>query len=155
MMAGVESDADAAALAQYAEALAEGIDAAIGPWVIAAVSRRSGERDLEVEAAVAARQAQQDVGSAVRALLALDVDAQPTTPLALVRGAVRYPTEVLASAGVRPVDRDPMAAERFPDDVYDLTPGSLADLDPALVEAGIAWGAAKAHTVLRRRKGPS
>ena len=91
----------------------------------------------------------------MRALLALDVDAQPTTPLALVRGAVRYPTEVLASAGVRPVDRDPMAAEGFPDDVYDLTPGSLADLDPALVEAGIAWGAAKAHTVLRRRKGAS
>ena len=155
MMAGVESDADAAALAEYAEALADGIDAAIGPWVIAAVSRRSGERDLEAEAAVAARQAQQDVGSAVRALLALDVDAQPTTPLALVRGAVRYPTEVLAAAGVRPVDRDPMAAEGFPDDVYDLTPGSLADLDPALVEAGIAWGAAKAHTVLRRRKGPA
>ena len=71
-------------------------------------------RDLEAEAAVAARQAQQDVGSAVRALLALDVDAQPTTPLALVRGAVRYPTEVLAAAGVRPVDRDPMAARGSP-----------------------------------------
>jgi hypothetical protein len=59
---------------------------------------------------------------------------------------------VLAGAGVPPVARDPVAVEAFPDDPYDLTPGSLADLDPGLVEAGIAWGAAKAHTVLRRRR---
>jgi len=45
-----------------------------------------------------------------------------------------------------------VAAEAFPDDPYDLTPGSLADLDPELVHAGISWGAAKAHTVLRRRR---
>ena len=152
MMAGVESDADAAALAGYATALADGIDAAIGPWVVAAVERRSAGRDLRGAAATAAQRAQEEVGSAVRALLARDVDAQATTPLALVRGAVRYPTEVLAAAGVPPVDRDPVAAEGFPDDVYDLTPGSLADLDPDLVEAGITWGAAKAHTVLRRRR---
>jgi hypothetical protein len=92
------------------------------------------------------------VGPAVRALLARDVDQQATTPLTIVRGAVRFPTGVLADAGVAPVDRDPVAAEAFPDDVYDLTPGSFADLHPDLVEAGIAWGAAKAHTILRRRK---
>ena len=148
-----DEDADARALARYASALADGIGAAIGPWVIAAVERRSGGLDLSEEARAAAEVAGQEVGGAVRELLALDVDAQPTTPLALVRGAVRYPTAVLTAAGVPPVGRDPVAAEAFPDDPYDLTPGSLADLAPDLVEAGIVWGAAKAHTVLRRRRG--
>jgi hypothetical protein len=145
--------ADAAALAAYASALAEGIEAAIGPWVVAAVERRAGGLDLSEEAGAAAEVARREVGGAVRELLARDVDAQATTPLTLVRGAVRHPTAVLAAAGIPPVARDPVALEAFPDDPYDLTPGSLADLDPELVEAGIVWGAAKAHTVLRRRRG--
>jgi hypothetical protein len=144
--------ADDAALAAYATALAEGIAAAIGPWVIASVERGAGGLDLAEEAAAAAEVARREVGGAVRDLLARDVDAQATTPLALVRGAVRHPTAVLASAGVAPVARDPVAVEAFPDDPYDLTPGSLADLAPDLTDAGIAWGAAKAHTVLRRRR---
>jgi hypothetical protein len=152
MMAVVETDADAAALTAYAAALAEGIEAAIGPWVEASVARRSDDPALAASAATAAGRARAEVGEALRELLALDVEAQRTTPLTIVRGAVRHPTAVLADAGVPPVPRDPLAVEAFPDDVYDLTPGSLADLDPALVEAGIAWGAAKAHTVLRRRK---
>jgi hypothetical protein len=153
-MAAVEPEGtdDEAALAEYANALAAGIEAAIGPWVRRAVERRSGDAALVDAARAAADDARREVGGAVRRLLALDVDAQPTTPLALIRGAVRYPTAVLASAGVPPVARDPVAVEAFPDDVYDLTPGSLADLDPELVEAGIVWGAAKAYTVLRRRK---
>jgi hypothetical protein len=155
MMAGVErpgADEAEAALTGYARALADGIEAAIGPWVIAAVERRAGDLDLTAAASAAAEHARREVGVGVHRLLELDVDAQSTTPLAVVRSAVRYPTEVLAAAGVRPVVRDPVALEAFPDDVYDLTPGSLADLDPDLVEAGIVWGAAKAHTMMRRRR---
>ena len=40
----------------------------------------------------------------------------------------------------------------FPDDLYDLTPGSFRDLDPALHEPGLEWGAAKAHVHLARRR---
>jgi hypothetical protein len=40
----------------------------------------------------------------------------------------------------------------FPDDVYDLTPASFADVDPALHEPGLVWGAAKAHVHLARRR---
>ncbi|MBV9952318.1 MAG: hypothetical protein JO291_10230 [Acidimicrobiia bacterium] len=144
---------DEAALAEYASTLADGIEAAVGPWVIASVERRAGALDLTREATAAAEEARRAVGAAVRELLGLDVDAQRTTPLALVRGAVRHPTGVLARAGVPPVVRDPVATEAFPDDPYDLTPGSLADLDPDLVEVGIVWGAAKAHVILRRRRG--
>jgi hypothetical protein len=152
MMACVDDPVDASALTRYATALADGIEAAIGPWVLASVDRRAGGRDLREVAAPAAEGARRAVGPAVRDLLARDVEQQPTTPLALVRSAVRFPTQVLADAGVDPVGRDPLATAAFPDDLYDLTPGSLADLDPDLVEAGIVWGAAKAHTILRRRR---
>ena len=96
--------------------------------------------------------AQQDVSPQVRALLETDVDEQTTNPLAILRGAVRFPTEVLHAAGVPPVERDDDAIRLFPDDDYDLTPGSFADLDPSLREPGLIWGAAKAHLVLVRRR---
>ena len=62
-----------------------------------------------------------------------------------------HATDVLASAGARPVARDEFSARHFPDDVYDLTPASFADVDPALHEPGLVWGAAKAHVHLTRR----
>jgi hypothetical protein len=146
---------DERALAAYGAALAQGIDEAIVGWVRAAVAGRAGGRDLDDAAAQAGEEARAEVAAALRALLGTDVDRQATTPLSIVRAAVRHPTRVLAEAGVPPVGRDPIATEAFPDDPYDLTPGSLADLDPELVSAGIAWGAAKAHVVLRRRRGAS
>jgi len=64
---------------------------------------------------------------------------------------------VLRQAGVPGVVRDEEAQRQFPDDDYDLTPANFADLDAGpteggLAEAGIAWGAAKAHVVLARRR---
>ena len=100
----------------------------------------------------AGRRAAVDVGGQVRALLEQDVDEQATGPLAIVRTAVRYPTEVLQAAGVPPTVRDEFAERAFPDDRYGLAPAAFADLDPALHEPGIVWGAAKVHVVLARRK---
>jgi hypothetical protein len=101
----------------------------------------------------AGQRARVEVGAAVRALLEADIDAQATTPLALLRAAVRYPTAVLVAAGVPEVQRDAFAEAAFPADVYDLTPATFADIDPALAEAGLAWGAAKAWTHKRRHGG--
>jgi hypothetical protein len=94
-----------------------------------------------------------EVGPRLRALLAADVDDQTTTPLAIVRGAVRYPGEVLAGAGVPDVERDPVAEAMFPDDRYGLTPASFADVDPSLAELALTWGAAKAWVHRRRHRG--
>jgi hypothetical protein len=80
------------------------------------------------------------------------VDQQATGPLALLREAVRYPTAVLADAGVPPVVRDEFAVRAFPDDAYGLAPAAFADVDPSLHEPGLVWGAAKAHVVLARRR---
>jgi hypothetical protein len=142
----------------YAEVLADGVEAALPTWVVESVHRTmtawAGRVPPEVaEAAeIAGQQARSDIGAAVRALLLSDIDDQWTTPLTLIRQAVRYPTEVLRRAGVPPIERDRFSTERFPDDDYDLLPSSFADIDPALAEAGIAWGAAKAF-LHRRRHG--
>jgi hypothetical protein len=150
--------ADLEALAAYAVELADGIDRALAPWVERCVERLceawSGrvEPDVAAAAVAAGTRARAEVGPRVRALLMLDVDEQRGNPLAVVRAAVRYPTGVLRSAGVSPVVRDATAERLFPDDDYDLTPATFADLDPSLHEVGLAWGAAKAHVVLRRRR---
>jgi len=136
-------------LAELGEALAQQVSAAVPAWVVCAVETRlprsaPGRDSVLAEAVEAAERARQEVAGKLSALLAADVDAQRTTPLAVIRAAVSYPTEVLRRAQVPPVPRDPFVSERFPDDPYGLTPPSLPALDPALGELAIAWGAAKA-----------
>lgn len=132
---------------EHASALADAIESALPRWV-----RRvaSGVDPAPVVAAVMPQ---------VRALLAADIDDQRTTPLAVIRDvAVPLLTSALRDAGVpAPAEgrRDPFVAERFPDDVYGLTPSSWADIDESLLEPGIAWGAAKAFTHKQRRTEPA
>ena len=134
---------------EHSTALAEAIDAALPAWVERSVRSRLADPDPEA-VAEAARQAVADVGGAVRALLEKDIDEQATTPLSLLRGAVRYPTAVLREAGVPPVERDEVPARLFPDDVYDLAPVTWSDVDPSLLDPGLAWGASKAFAHLQR-----
>ena len=149
---------DDEALASHAAVLAGGVEQALPGWVVRCVVdtaeawRPGSSSDLLAAAEAAGIRARAEVGPRVRALLAEDVDRQASGPLAILRSAVVYPTEVLAAAGVDPVERDPFALEAFPDDVYGLAPASFADLHPALQEPGIIWGAAKAHVVLARRR---
>ena len=149
---------DEALYASCAADLVAAVDGAIGPWVersvwrVAEAWRPGAGTGLAVEAAAAGEAARDDVVPRLRDLLALDVDLQPTGPLAIVRTVVVHPTEVLRSAGVPPVERDEFAVQAFPDDLYDLVPGSFRDLDDAVHEPGIRWGAAKAHRVLARRR---
>jgi len=150
--------AEERALAEHADRLADGVEASLPAWVersvaIIAEAWRPGLADeLRPAAAAAGTAALADVGPRLRALLATDVDEQRTGPLAVIRTAVRYPTGILAAAGVAPVERDEFAERSFPDDDYDLAPATFADLDPALREPGLVWGAAKAHVVLARRR---
>jgi len=146
-------------LDQYATALADAIEAALPAWTVSCVERVmvawSGSFSEQVAGAsqVVGDRAAEDVGSEVRRLLAADIDEQWTTPLEIVRAAVRYPTAVLAELGVPPVARDEFSVRRFPEDVYGLSPASLADVDPDLAEPAIVWGAAKAFEHKRRHGG--
>ena len=150
---------DAAALVRYAAALADAVVAALPGWVERSVAARfadwSGQPapdEVREAAAAAGREAVAEVEPPLRQLLATDVDAQRTNPLALLRRAVRHPTDVLARAGVPPVERDAHAERLFPADLYDLGPAAFADLGPEVHEPGLVWGAAKAHVLLRRRR---
>jgi hypothetical protein len=149
---------DAAALARYAADLAEAIDRAIPGWVERAARAVLGAQGIAVDDATAAAidaagaAAREEGAPRVRALLAADVDEQGGNPLAILRSLVRHPTAVLRDAGARPVPRDDFAVRNFPDDVYDLVPATFADVDPALHDPGLVWGAAKAHVHLARRR---
>jgi hypothetical protein len=138
------------AVDQYGGALAEAIEAALPIWVHRCVSRImtawTGTVAAEVEEAAEAAglRARAEVGGRVRDLLARDIDDQASTPLSILRAAVAFPTEVLHAAGVPPVERDEFRVRAFPEDVYDLSPASFADVDLSLHEVAMAWGAAKA-----------
>lgn len=142
------------------QALSDAVEAAVPGWVVRSVERLlvawSAGADPEVMdwAVQAGGRAAREVGGHLRLLMAQDLDAQPTTPLAIVRHAIAYPSEVLRRAGVPAVERDDFAQRRFPGDDYDLTPATWADVDPALADLGLAWGAAKALAHRRRHGAP-
>jgi hypothetical protein len=148
-------------LAVYGAELADAICARLPTWVVSSVERvmvawaGTVPPDVAEAAEDAAREALEDIGTAVQTLLASGIEEQRTTPLALLRQAVAYPTRVLRHAGVPPVARDRFSEEAFPDDVYDLSPASFADFSPDLADLGIKWGAAKAFEHLRVRRGSS
>ena len=144
---------DEATLAAHGRALADAAVAAIPGWVERVVREVGGGAVDPRAARAAGDEAAATIGPALHALVAADVDEQTTTPLALVRRAVRWPTVLLHAAGVAPVDRDDFDRQRFPDDDYGLTPATFADLDPDLVELAITWGAAKAFVHRRRHLG--
>jgi len=108
--------------------------------------------ELRVAVARAGTEARDAVEAELGALLARDVDDQRANPLSVLRAASRFPTAVLQEAGAAPARRDEFLRLRFPDDVYDLSPATWRDVDPALHEPGIVWGAWKAKTVLDRRR---
>ncbi|WP_420622561.1 hypothetical protein [Candidatus Poriferisodalis sp.] len=142
---------------EAAELLADLAIAALPGWVercVADACKRGGVGAVELSgpARAAGLQCAAETGPALRDLLATDVDAQTSTPLSVLRAAVRFPTQVLADGGVPEPDRDDFDASRFPDDPYGLTPASFADIDPGLGPIGIGWGAAKAYEVLQRRR---
>jgi hypothetical protein len=141
---------------QEAEALVTAVEAALPGWVRRAVERLvvawSGRAGPEVLARAdeAGAAAVAEVVPQLRRLLSTDIDQQWTNPLSVVRAAVRHPTAVLREEGVPEVVRDPFDEASFPDDVYGLTPFNFAEVDPALQEVGIRWGAAKAREHLAR-----
>lgn len=151
---------DAERFASYGEDLVAAVEQALRPWVertIREVALRQGGPDavtdrLSADAAGAADATEREVLPALRALVQADAEAQRVNPLQLLRDGVRHATAVLAAHDIAPVLRDRMQQQTLPQDRYDLAPATWADIDPALVEPGIRWSAAKAHVILARRR---
>ncbi|HKY14760.1 MAG TPA: hypothetical protein VJM33_07520 [Microthrixaceae bacterium] len=145
-----DEPSDAARLAAYADALVASIEVSLGPWLVRQVVERAPS--LEAEARLAAARAVETTIPELRALLSTDIDQQRATPLQVVREATRAVTAVLMAGGVAPPERDELARTIDRRDLYDLGPASYADLGPEVAEAGLVWGAAKAHVHLARRR---
>lgn len=152
----VTSDEDAFAV--ISAELLETVARTLPGWVERVVRERTTEAGIALDesarsaAAGAGAEAVAEVVPRLQELLATDIDEQRSNPLSVLRGAVRFPTEVLAALGVPERDRDDFAVRSFPEDVYDLSPAAFADIDPELHEPGLRWGAAKAYVHLRRRR---
>lgn len=150
---------DAELLAACGDALVEVARVAVPNWVTrtleahlssAGVDTSGGAWNERIEAASEATGT--EVLTRLRALLARDLDDQRMTPLQILREATGHASQVLREAGVAPSVRDEWERRAFPDDDYRLAPASLIDVDEALHEPGLLWGAAKAHAVLARRR---
>jgi hypothetical protein len=154
------------ALARLTEASAAMLEIAgwiLPGWAVAQVARlieawgqlepETAVRTLEA-AAGAAIEAGGRVSAELAEMLALDPELQRSTPLQIVRGAVREPTAVLAAAGIPEVVRDEFSERSWPDDVYDLTPRTFRDVDEDLAAVHFAWGMAKAEVLRARRARP-
>ena len=147
-MARVEEDVDRV-LREHGAALAEAVERALPAWVTRAL--RGLVDDATVDRTTAAVVG--DVVPRLRALLERDVDDQRENPLAVIRDAVRHPTDALRAAGVpEPPHPDRFAAEHFPGDVYGLTPMTWRDVDESLHEPGLLWGALKARASMTRHR---
>jgi hypothetical protein len=149
---------DDVALARFGDELVRAIESALGPWVQTSVETvlRAQGRSIDGETAtlieVARRDATLTIVQELQTVLALDVDEQRQNPLSILRAAVRYPTQVLRAVGAQPVARDEFDEQSFPDDEFALTPAAFSDFGSAVHDAGIMWGAAKAHVHLQRRR---
>lgn len=144
---------DEARLAEISAALLDAIRDATPTWLRRRARALCG----------AARIAPDGVDGAVDAVMAVlepelerillaDPDAGAGSPLAAVRASTGPLTAHLRDLGVPPVVRDGFAEERFPADAYDFGPAAFRDIDEALHEPGLLWGAARAHVHLRRRR---
>ena len=108
--------------------------------------------EFRAAAVDAAREGSAWVVARLRTTLEVDVDVQRVNPLQTLREAVRFPTAVLRNAGMPVKARDEYDEKINPDDVYGIGPAHWNDIDESLLEPGIVWGAAKASTVLQRRR---
>lgn len=135
-------------LREHGARLADEIEAALPRWVARCVGDAAGDDAI----ADAARRAVDDVVPRIRRLLELDVDEQRENPLAIVRDAVRHPTELLRAAGAPAPSRPAFDQEHFPDDAYGLVPMTWRDVDESLHEPGLIWGALKARASMDRHR---
>lgn len=125
--------------------------AAIRPHLADRFAALTVEPSEDLEEAIDAAESWLD--GALGELLDLPFEQQRRSPLELFQEAMRFPTEALRRADVTPLGRDPVEEEALPGDLYRLAPASSQDLGEAVWRAHLAWGAAKAQTMVRPRVG--
>jgi hypothetical protein len=136
---------DAARYSEIAAALFSTVDRALDAWVEHTLRSR-GITDPPILAATVASVRSRALPD-LDELLAADIDQHRSTPLEILRRATAPMTEALRAQGMRP---DPRAMDER--DPFQIGPMTWSDLNAEVAEAGMTWGAAKAHIHISRRR---
>jgi len=149
-------DADAR-FAELGEVLADAVAAEFEGYLRRIVSIRAGASTASGASVAEVDRLTVEVATAavagLRRLAVTDLDDQRVTPLQVLRRELRPLTAWLVDQRLPVPPRDEAAKRTDPHDLYDLAPATFADVGPSTGEAGLAWGAAKAHVHLVRRRG--
>lgn len=142
-------EASAAIVAGVARTLPDWIESRVAFIADAWGRLDDATRDaLDLAARDVATSASARVVADLQALFAADAAEQRSTPLEIVRSATADVSALLAGVGIPPVERDAFDERAFPEDIYGITPASLADLgDDALGPLQLAWGLAKTQVL--------
>ena len=145
-------------LSEYSQILFDACVAAVPEWItnrIQHVCLMSGGVVPEIvttKVVDVAQATQAQVQIDLMGLLSVDVDAQRTNPLQVLRGSTLMATALLIEAGIPPARRDEFEVRSMPDDVFALGPLTWRDLGDDVHDAGIQWGAWKAAMIISRRR---
>ncbi len=142
-------------LRETALRFSDAIYLALPLWIERTVTDRAGDDtglsadEIAVFIERAGKAAQATIGDQARLLL----DGSATKPadlLQLLQSAVHYPTGVLHYLEVEPTERGAFALAAWPEDIYQLTPKSMTEIDESLEEPFTRWDAAR--KLARKRK---
>ncbi len=146
------SSSDDEKFIQYGQVLNIAVSTAVRPWLIRELTTRVGSIDAELARAIEG--AAEQVERSIAELVAADVDEPLSGPLERIRRSVEPLNAELDQRGVQPPRRNTLDQQMSPRDHHELGPMTFRDLSDAAHDAGITWGAAKAHVHLRRRQSP-
>lgn len=144
-----EASDDDAKFTEYGLALHRAVVSAVRPWLRATVLSRHAVIDDDLEQVLDTVAI--SIDSSIAELVQADIDTPLSGPLERIRQCVEPVNQALAERGVDTPRRNTIDIEMRPADVYDLGPMTFRDLSDEVHDAGIAWGAAKAHLHLKRR----
>jgi hypothetical protein len=145
-------------LEPYPQELFDAVIAAVPRWIegrvvaIATAELGTCPDTLRTTLAEICNTTVQVVAHDLASLLSVDVDAQQTNPLHVLRNSTGAATQALRDASVTAVRRDEFEVRAMPNDVYAIGPLTWRDLGDDVHDAGITWGAWKAAVVLSRRR---
>ena len=145
-------------LSEYSQRLCDACVVAVPEWItnrihnVCLMSSGIIPEIVTTKVAGVAHATQAQVQIDLMALLSVDVDAQRTNPLQVLRGSTLMATALLIEAGIPPAQRDEFEVRSMPDDMFALGPLTWRDLGDDVHDAGIEWGAWKAAMIISRRR---
>lgn len=132
-----------------ADEISRELKAALVEALVPYLARLAGERDWPLPDGWgdAVEEGRTWLSQALDELLAEPIGRQARSPLELFQEALRFPTAALASAAVPAAERDPVAVNALPGDLYAMAPASSQALGERAWKAHVAWGMEKARLV--------